>query len=217
MLQLSCTQGGCGACNVMMTTFSGGKPSFSSVNACIRPILSCDGAAITTTEGIGSSKKGLHPVQERIAACNGTQCGFCTPGHVMAMYSLLRDKASRPDSGPLSLAEVEERFDGNICRCAQMPPPTHIHTHTHTDTHTQIHTQIYTHTHARTRTHTHTHTHRYTRGAHTDTHACTSSQARAHACKSRYAQTLPSAAHIARCWWQRPHRPYVGALGTARL
>jgi xanthine dehydrogenase iron-sulfur cluster and FAD-binding subunit A len=83
--KLSCSQGGCGACNVMLTTFKGGTPSFSSVNACLRPIVSLDGCGVTTTEGIGSSKAGLHPVQERIAACNGTQCGFCTPGHVMAM------------------------------------------------------------------------------------------------------------------------------------
>lgn len=48
--------------------------------------------AVTTTEGIGSRRKGFHPVQERIATCNGSQCGYCTPGQVMAMYSLLRDK-----------------------------------------------------------------------------------------------------------------------------
>lgn len=76
------------------------------------------GQMVTTTEGIGSSHTGFHPVQERIAACNGTQCGFCTPGHVMAMYSLLREK----DGADMSPSEIEERFDGNICRCTGYRP-----------------------------------------------------------------------------------------------
>lgn len=83
--KLSCSQGGCGACNVMLTTFKAGAPQYSSVNACLRPIVSLDGCGVTTTEGLGSTEAGLHPVQERIATCNGSQCGYCTPGHVMAM------------------------------------------------------------------------------------------------------------------------------------
>ena len=59
-----------------------------------------------------------HPVQERIAECNGTQCGFCTPGHVMAMYSLLREQPGKA----LSPGEIEERFDGTICRCTGYRP-----------------------------------------------------------------------------------------------
>ena len=76
--------------------------------------MSLDGLAVTTTEGIGSRKIGYHPVQERIADCNGTQCGFCTPGHVMAMYSALRDNGN---GAPMTATEMEERLDGNICRC----------------------------------------------------------------------------------------------------
>eukprot|EP00041_Stephanoeca_diplocostata_P035109 m.1226721 g.1226721 ORF g.1226721 m.1226721 type:complete len:1408 (-) comp24639_c0_seq1:828-5051(-) len=118
----SCTQGGCGACNVMLTTHKHGKEQFSSINACLCPLLSLHGTAITTTEGIGSRRKGFHAVQERIAACNGSQCGYCTPGQVMAMYSLLRDKSARPESGALTLTEIEERFDGNLCRCTGYRP-----------------------------------------------------------------------------------------------
>ena len=114
----SCTQGGCGACNVMLTTYKHGEVQYSSINACLRPLMSLDGLAITTTEGIGSRKIGYHPVQERLADCNGTQCGFCTPGHVMAMYSALRDKGDRP----MTAVEVEERLDGNICRCTGYRP-----------------------------------------------------------------------------------------------
>ena len=50
------------------------------------------GMAVTTVEGIGSTRTKLHPVQERIAKAHGSQCGFCTPGIVMSMYALLRSK-----------------------------------------------------------------------------------------------------------------------------
>jgi xanthine dehydrogenase/oxidase len=70
-----------------------------------------NGQSITTVEGIGSSKKGFHPVQQRLAECNGSQCGWCSPGMVMSMYSLLEEN-SQPTS-----QEIEDRFDGNLCRC----------------------------------------------------------------------------------------------------
>ena len=80
----SCTQGGCGACNVMLSTWNGDKAGYDykSINACLRPLLTLDGASVTTTEGIGSADDGFHPVQQRIADCNGTQCGYCTPGKI---------------------------------------------------------------------------------------------------------------------------------------
>ncbi|OWJ99908.1 AOX2 [Cervus elaphus hippelaphus] len=62
-----------------------------SVTACLVPICCLYGAAVTTVEGVGSIKTRLHPVQERIAKSHGTQCGFCTPGMVMSLYTLLRN------------------------------------------------------------------------------------------------------------------------------
>ena len=59
--------------------------------------------------GIGSGRAGLHPVQERLARAHGSQCGFCTPGFVMSMYSLLRSKTSAP-----SEEEIEENLAGNL-------------------------------------------------------------------------------------------------------
>ena len=59
--------------------------------------------------GIGSVRSGLHPVQERLAQAHGSQCGFCTPGFVMSMYSLLRSKRSAP-----SEEEIEEALAGNL-------------------------------------------------------------------------------------------------------
>jgi len=65
------------------------------VNACLAPLYSVEGCAVTTVEGLGSTRSGLHPVQSRLAKSHGSQCGFCTPGFVMSMYSLLRSSAVR--------------------------------------------------------------------------------------------------------------------------
>lgn len=86
------------------------------MNACLAPLPSVDGAAITTVEGIGSTKTGLHPVQASIATKHGSQCGFCTPGIVMSMYSLLR-RAPEPTDAQLGAA-----LDGNLCRCTGYRP-----------------------------------------------------------------------------------------------
>jgi xanthine dehydrogenase/oxidase len=72
--------------------------------------------AVTTTEGIGSTRTLLDPVQDRVAAENGSQCGFCTPGFVMNMHALLRAHHH------LSEQEIEDRFSGNICRCTGYRP-----------------------------------------------------------------------------------------------
>lgn len=74
------------------------------------------GLAVTTVEGIGSTKTRLHPVQERIAKAHGSQCGFCTPGIVMSMYSLLR---SLPKP---TMHDLEIAFQGNLCRCTGYRP-----------------------------------------------------------------------------------------------
>lgn len=74
------------------------------------------GLAVTTVEGIGSTKTKLHPVQERIAKAHGSQCGFCTPGIVMSMYTLLRNNP-KPN-----MADLEVAFQGNLCRCTGYRP-----------------------------------------------------------------------------------------------
>ena len=86
------------------------------MNACISLVCSVDGMAITTVEGIGSTAKRIHPVQERIAKAHGSQCGFCTPGIVMSMYTLLRNNPAPSE------ADIESVFDGNLCRCTGYRP-----------------------------------------------------------------------------------------------
>lgn len=78
---------------------------------CIFPLYSCDTWEFTTVEGIGCKSGKLHPIQKRLADYNGSQCGFCSPGFVMSMYSLLLNN-SKPNK-----ETIENAFDGNICRC----------------------------------------------------------------------------------------------------
>jgi len=68
------------------------------------------GLAVTTIEGIGNTRTKLHPVQERIAKAHGSQCGFCTPGIVMSMYTLLRN-IPKP-----TMKNLEIVFQGNIAK-----------------------------------------------------------------------------------------------------
>ncbi|XP_075175818.1 aldehyde oxidase 1-like, partial [Anomaloglossus baeobatrachus] len=84
--------------------------------ACLLPICSLHGMAITTTEGIGNSSTRLHPVQERLAKAHGSQCGFCSPGMVMSMYSLLRNN---PEP---TIEEIMTYLSGNLCRCTGYRP-----------------------------------------------------------------------------------------------
>lgn len=79
---------------------------------CLKLLLSCHGLDIITVEGIKSLKYGYNPIQERLNLFNGSQCGYCSPGMVMNMYSLLAGA-----SGQVSSLEVEQAFGGNLCRC----------------------------------------------------------------------------------------------------
>lgn len=111
--KLGCAEGGCGACTVMVSKYSrkDNKIINLAVNACLAPVCAMHGLAVTTVEGIGSTKTKLHPVQERIAKAHGSQCGFCTPGIVMSMYSLIRS------NNKINYSDLEVAFQGNLCRC----------------------------------------------------------------------------------------------------
>uniref|UniRef100_A0A8C9WCT1 Aldehyde oxidase 5 n=1 Tax=Scleropages formosus TaxID=113540 RepID=A0A8C9WCT1_SCLFO len=113
-----CGSGGCGACTVMLSRYDplSARVLHCSANACLLPVVSLHGAAVVTVEGIGSTKTKLHPVQERIAKAHGSQCGFCTPGMVMSMYTLLRNQPQP------SLEDIREALTGNLCRCTGYRP-----------------------------------------------------------------------------------------------
>uniref|UniRef100_A0A672VB35 Xanthine dehydrogenase/oxidase n=1 Tax=Strigops habroptila TaxID=2489341 RepID=A0A672VB35_STRHB len=90
--------------------------SHYTANACLFPVCALHHVAVTTVEGIGNTKSRLHPAQERIAKSHGSQCGFCTPGIVMSMYTLLRNK---PEP---KMEDIEDAFQGNLCRCTGYRP-----------------------------------------------------------------------------------------------
>jgi xanthine dehydrogenase/oxidase len=113
----NCGQGGCGVCMVVISYVDGSSTNKTvHVNSCLRPLISCNGAAVTTVEGIGSTEAGLNPIQERLAANNGSQCGFCTAGMVCSMYGLM---ANNPQA---TQAQIVENLDGNLCRCTGYRP-----------------------------------------------------------------------------------------------
>jgi carbon-monoxide dehydrogenase small subunit len=97
-----CGEGECGSCAVLMDGLL--------VNSCLIPIGQAGGASITTIEGLAHDER-LHPLQESFLACNGAQCGICTPGMILAAVHLL-DKHPRP-----TLEEIREGLSGNLCRC----------------------------------------------------------------------------------------------------
>ncbi|CAH2090182.1 unnamed protein product [Euphydryas editha] len=114
-----CQEGGCGACIVAVRASlpPTNEMKLFSVNSCLVSVLSCQGWEILTAEGIGNRTIGYHEIQTRLAKFNGTQCGYCTPGWIMNMYSLYTSKNNK-----LSTEEVENSFASNICRCTGYRP-----------------------------------------------------------------------------------------------
>ncbi|KAF2368641.1 Xanthine dehydrogenase small subunit [Trinorchestia longiramus] len=115
--KLGCGEGGCGACTVMLSKLVDGQVRHFSVNACLSPVVTLHGTAVTTVEALGSAPDRLHPIQERLAKAHGSQCGFCTPGFVMSAYALLRSQPTLP-----SLEQLEDALVGNLCRCTGYRP-----------------------------------------------------------------------------------------------
>jgi len=100
---VGCDTSQCGACVVHVD----GK----AIKACTALAVSCDGASVTTIEGLAQNGV-LHPMQEAFREHHGLQCGFCTPGMIMTAVDLVRRKGNH-----LEEHTIREELDGNICRC----------------------------------------------------------------------------------------------------
>ncbi|MFN7010575.1 MAG: xanthine dehydrogenase small subunit [Allorhizobium sp.] len=111
-----CAEGDCGACTVLVGRLDGGRLTYETVNACIRFLGSLNATHVVTVEHLAAENGRLHPVQQAMVDCHGSQCGFCTPGFVMSLYGLWlsNDKPSR--------AEIERALQGNLCRCTGYEP-----------------------------------------------------------------------------------------------
>jgi carbon-monoxide dehydrogenase small subunit len=98
-----CGQGDCGACTVLID----GEPVLS----CLTLAIACQGKKITTIEGLADAKGELHPLQQAYVQHGAIQCGYCTPGMILASKALL-DRNPRPDT-----EEIKRALAGNLCRC----------------------------------------------------------------------------------------------------
>jgi len=100
---IGCDTTSCGACTVLLNG--------ESVKSCTVLAAQADGAEVTTVEGLAGADGSMHPVQRAFHAEHGLQCGFCTPGMVMALVSLLRENPHPTEE------EVRTGLEGNLCRC----------------------------------------------------------------------------------------------------
>jgi xanthine dehydrogenase small subunit len=112
-----CAEGDCGACTVVLCRLVAGRLVYQPVNACILLAGQADGAEVIAVEDLADGGD-LHPVQRALVEQHGSQCGFCTPGFVMALFALYH--AAR--TGPLDRAAVNDWLAGNLCRCTGYRP-----------------------------------------------------------------------------------------------
>jgi xanthine dehydrogenase small subunit len=124
-----CAEGDCGACTVVVGERNeAGGMSFKAVNACIQFLPTLDGKALFTVEDLRQPDGSLHPVQEAMVECHGSQCGFCTPGFVMSMWSLYEKhghescETSCAGKTVPSRQEINDALTGNLCRCTGYRP-----------------------------------------------------------------------------------------------
>ncbi|MEL7450219.1 MAG: xanthine dehydrogenase small subunit [Pseudomonadota bacterium] len=112
-----CAEGDCGACTVVLAELDGGGDAlrYRAINACIQFLPTLDGKELITVESLSSGEE-LHPVQEAMVECHGSQCGFCTPGFVMSLFALYKSRES------VERVEIDTALSGNLCRCTGYRP-----------------------------------------------------------------------------------------------
>ena len=130
-----CGEGDCGACTVVLGEARGGRVHYQAVNSCIRLAHSIDGMALWTVEDlaedpliqpVGDTAPAaqhtitLHPAQEAMVQCHGSQCGFCTPGFVMSLFGMYQNHVC--NNQPITRELAQEELSGNLCRCTGYRP-----------------------------------------------------------------------------------------------
>lgn len=111
-----CAEGDCGACTVSVGELTGDTIRYRPLNACIQLLPMLHGKSIVTVEGLKGPDGELHPSQQAIVDCHGSQCGFCTPGFVMSLYALGSNASSA------SKYQINNALAGNLCRCTGYGP-----------------------------------------------------------------------------------------------
>jgi len=111
-----CAEGGCGACTVVLGELKDNDINYKAVNSCITflPILA--GKQLILVEDLISKDNLLHPVQEAMVKCHGSQCGFCTPGFIMSLFSMFKNYSK------FKKELIKDSIAGNLCRCTGYKP-----------------------------------------------------------------------------------------------
>jgi xanthine dehydrogenase small subunit len=115
-----CGEGDCGACTVVVAEPRGDQLEYRAINSCIRLAHSIDGMALWTVEDLAAADGTLHPAQEAMVQCHGSQCGFCTPGFVMSLFGMYQNHVCRGEA--ISREQAQEELSGNLCRCTGYRP-----------------------------------------------------------------------------------------------
>lgn len=105
-----CNEGDCGACTVLWGRKIGGQMRYRAVNSCLLPAVRLHNSHLITIEGLKSADA-LHPIQQAFLDHNGAQCGFCTPGFIISIFSLLLDCPQ------FTIEQLNSYLEGNLCRC----------------------------------------------------------------------------------------------------
>ena len=115
-----CGEGDCGACTVVVAEVEGAGLRYRAINSCIRLAHSVDGLALWTVEDLAEPGGTLHPAQEAMVQCHGSQCGFCTPGFVMSLFGMYQThvRAGRA----ITRERAQADLSGNLCRCTGYRP-----------------------------------------------------------------------------------------------
>ena len=111
-----CSEGGCGACTIVLGELVSNEIKYSSINSCISFVPSLNGKQLLIVEDLVSKDGKLHPVQEAMVKFHGSQCGFCTPGFVMSLFSMFKNYSRFSDS------LIKDSISGNLCRCTGYKP-----------------------------------------------------------------------------------------------
>jgi xanthine dehydrogenase small subunit len=113
-----CAEGDCGACTVVIGSLVDGKVEMKAVNSCIQLTPTLDGKALFSVEDLQQADGALHPVQQAMVECHGSQCGFCTPGFVMSLWGVyLKQEGAAP-----TRCQLDDALSGNLCRCTGYRP-----------------------------------------------------------------------------------------------
>ena len=111
-----CAEGGCGACTVVIGELVNEEIKYSAINSCISFVPSLNGKQLLIVEDLVSNIGKLHPVQNAMVKFHGSQCGFCTPGFVMSLFSMFKNNKSYDSE------LIKDSISGNLCRCTGYRP-----------------------------------------------------------------------------------------------